>query len=140
MEHLITSNLRHRLTLLPSAATAWDTTQWFVYLAPPIVHVLAAVGGIVMLVLGLRDFGELARAANGMLRRRQQGAGPGGSRLTGTIVIAEPARDPAWTRVAARVSAPVRSHQRILRLGLPPTGADRPRRATARVISGRLSL
>lgn len=88
-------------------ATAWDATQWFIYLAPPIVHILAAVVAVAMILLGLRGSRELAAAANEAMRRRRQALPPGGSKLTGKVVAAEPApHDPNWTRIVAQVTAP----------------------------------
>ena len=85
----------------------WDAVQWFAYVTPAVVHILAAVAGVAMILIGLRGSGELAAGSNEALRRRRQGMGPGGSRLKGTIVTAEPApQDPAWTRVVAQVNAP----------------------------------
>lgn len=90
-----------------ATAAAWDTVQWFAYVTPAVVHVLAGVGGIVMILIGLRGSGDLAAGANEALRRRRQGMSPGGSRLKGTIVTAEPAgQDQGSTRVVAQVIGP----------------------------------
>lgn len=90
-----------------ASPTAWDTLQWFAYLALPVVQVLAAVIGIVMILIGLRGSRDLAAVSEEALRRRRQGLSGGGSKLQGTIVTAEPAKqDTGSTRVVAQVTGP----------------------------------
>jgi len=104
-------------------AMDWHVGQWLLYLVPPIVHILAAVFGIVLMVLGLRGVSALTAAANEVRRRRLQSRPPGGSRLKGKVVAAEPAaQDPSATRLLAQVSAP--EGTRVVEAIVPGTDRD----------------
>ena len=101
----------------------WHVGQWLLYLVPPIVHLLAAVLGIVLVAGGARGVGTLTAAANEVRRRRLQSRPPGGSRLKGTVVAAEPApQDPTATRLLAQVSAP--EGTRVVEAIVPGTDRD----------------
>lgn len=82
--------------------TPWDDSQWLVYLLPYGVQVLAAIAGIVLVIVGVgavaRDGGLLAE----LTRRRKHG-----TRLLGRVTSVEPMPGAhEATLVVASVAAP----------------------------------